>query len=179
MNSKTTSFLAIAALTLSLVCLGLTGYMLSTSTNVAFVESNILLAEYSESKQAQEELAAKIEEWSGNVSTLQQELEALNNTLIEQAEGWSTSQREAHLQQMQAKQQELGRYSNAVNQQAAELEAELMEPVYATINNRIKAFGAQEGYSIVFGTVQGGNILYGTEAVNVTWDFIRYLEGDE
>ena len=179
MNSTTSSTLVIAALILSICSLGIAGYSLTNTDKVAFVESNVLLAEYSESKEAQEELNTKIEEWSANVSTLQNELEGLNNTLLEQAEGWSTREREDHLELMQQKQQELGRYSNAVNQQASQLENELMEPIYATINNRIKAFGKEEGYSIVFGTVQGGNILYGTEAVNVTWDFIRYLEGDE
>ncbi|MCR9133505.1 MAG: OmpH family outer membrane protein [bacterium] len=179
MNSSLSNTLVIASIILSLTAVGITGYTITKPTNIAFVESNVLLTEYSESKEAQEELNTKIEEWSANVTTLQNELEVLNNTLIEQAESWNTSEREAHLENMQLKQQELGRYSNAVNQQASKLESELMEPIYASINNRIKAFGEEEGYSIVFGTVQGGNILYGTEAVNVTWEFIRYLEGDE
>lgn len=179
MNSSLSNTLVIASIILSLTAVGITGYTITKPPKIAFVESNVLLAEYSESKEAQEELNTKIEEWSANVTTLQNELEVLNNTLIEQAESWSTSEREAHLENMQLKQQELGRYSNAVNQQASKLESELMEPIYASINNRIKAFGEEEGYSIVFGTVQGGNILYGTEAVNVTWEFIRYLEGNE
>lgn len=164
---------------ISLIALGLSIFQFSSPKKVAFVESNVLLAEYSESKEAREELNIKIEEWQGNITTLQNELEVLNNELLEKAEGWTTNQREAHLQKMQEKQQEYGRYSQAVNQKAAELETELMEPVYLTINNRIKAFGKEQDYSIIFGTVQGGNILYGDEAINITWDFINYLEGDE
>ncbi len=166
-------------LVISILALGVSIYLLFTAHKIAFVESNVLLAEYSESKEAREELNTSIGEWEANITTLRQELDALNTRLLEQAETWSASEREEHLQAIQAKQQELGRYSQAVNQRAAELEAELMEPVYATINNRVEAFGKEYGYSLVLGTVQGGNILYGEEAINVTWEFIHYLEGDE
>lgn len=164
--------MAIAALSLSVI-------QFFSSQKIAFVESNVLLAEYSESKEAQEEINQRIQEWQANINTLNGELEMLNTELVKQAEDWNTSQREVHLTKMQQKQQELARYSSAVNQKATELETELMEPVYTSINNRIKAFGKERGYKIVFGTVQGGNILYGEEAVNVTWDFINYLEGEE
>ncbi|RNC79738.1 MAG: OmpH family outer membrane protein [Balneola sp.] len=177
--SSTNSSLLYGVLVIALIALGLSVYQFITPKQIAFVESNVLLAEYSESKEAREELNTRIEEWQANVTTLNNELEALNTELVEQAEGWSQSQRDTHLQTMQQKQQELGRYSQAVNQRAAELEAELMDPVYATINNRVEAFAKEYGYSLVFGTVQGGNILYGAETVNATWDFINYLEGDE
>ena len=177
-SNQITPLLALIAV-IAIAALGLSIYQFVTPKKVAFVESNVLLTEYSESKQAREELNAKVQEWQANITTLQQELEVLNNELVEKAEGWNQSQRDTHLQKMQEKQQELGRYSQAVNQKATELETELMEPVYASINNRIEAFGKENGYSIVFGTVQGGNILYGNDAVNVTWDFIKYLEGDE
>ncbi len=167
-----TAVLAIAALSLSL-------FQFFIPQKIAFVESNVLLAEYSESKEAREEINQRIQEWQANINTLNGELETLNTELVEKAEGWSTSKREGHLAKMQQKQQELARYSSAVNQKATELETELMEPVYTSINNRIKAFGKERGYKIVFGTVQGGNILYGEDAVNVTWDFINYLEGQE
>ena len=167
-----TAVLAISALSLSVI-------QFFSSPKVAFVESNVLLAEYSESKQAREEINQRIQEWQANINTLNGELETLNTELVEQAEGWSTSKREEHLARMQQKQQELARYSSAVSQKATELETELMEPVYTSINNRIKAFGKERGYQIVFGTVQGGNILYGEDAINVTWDFINYLEGEQ
>lgn len=178
LSTNTSPLLYIIAI-IAIAALGLSIYQFTSPKKIAFVESNVLLEEYSESKEAREELNTKIQEWQANITTLQNELEVLNTELIENAEGWSQTKRDAHLETMQEKQQEYGRYNQAVNQKAGELETELMEPVYLTINNRIKAYGKEQGYSIVFGTVQGGNILYGDEAVNITWDFIKYLEGDE
>lgn len=172
------NWISVSALIAATVALIFSIYQFNGSSKIAYVESNVLIAEYSESKEARGELDTKIKEWQANINTLNGELEALNTELVEKAEGWDTQKREAHVAKMQQKQQELGRYNAAVNKKASELETELMEPVYASINSRMKAFGKEKGYKIVFGTVQGGNILYGDEAINVTWDFINYLEGE-
>lgn len=178
MTNKSTNWVSVSALIAATGALIFSIYQFNGSPKIAYVESNVLLAEYSESKEAREEINTKIEEWQANINTLNGELETLNTELVENAEGWSTSKREEHLGKMQQKQQELGRYNAAVNKKASELETELMEPIYASINSRMKAFGKEKGYKIVFGTVQGGNILYGDEAVNVTWEFINFLEGE-
>lgn len=177
-SNKLIFWTSVSSLVLAVTAVLLSLYQFNNSPKIAYVESNVLIAEYSESKEAREELDTKIKEWQANINTLNGELEALNTELVEKAEGWGTQKREEHVAKMQQKQQELGRYNAAVNKKASELETELMEPVYATINNRMKAFGKERGFKIVFGTVQGGNILYGDEAVNITWDFINYLEGE-
>jgi hypothetical protein len=39
----------------------------------------------------------------------------------------------------------------------------------------MKSFGKERGYDIIFGTVSGGNILYGEDAVNITNEFLKYI----
>ncbi len=177
-STNSLNWISLSALLLAVAALVVSFFQINSIPRIAYVESNVLILEYSESKEARTELDAKIKEWQTNINTLNNELEALNTELVEKAESWSKSKREEHLGKMQQKQQELGRYNAAVNKKATELETELMDPVYTSINSRMKAFGKDRGYKIVFGTVQGGNILYGDEAVNVTWDFIKYLEGE-
>ena len=170
-------YVSITALVVSCACLITVVMFLLNKQNVGFVESNILLTEYSEAQKAREQINEKITEWDANLTTLQQELETLNQEMVEKAEQWKQSERDAHLATMREKQQEYARYNAAVSQKATELEAELMQPIYDAINTRMKDYGEAKGFDLVFGTVQGGNILYGADAVNVTEDFISYLEG--
>lgn len=174
-NNK--QYTSIMALVISCACLITMVMFLLNKQNVGFVESNILLSEYSEAQKAREQINEKINEWDANLVTLQQELEALNQEMLEKAEGWKQSERDEHLATLRQKQTEYARYNAAVSQKASELEAELMQPIYDAINTRMKDYGKSKGFDLVFGTVQGGNILYGADAVNVTEDFIQFLEG--
>jgi Skp family chaperone for outer membrane proteins len=50
----------------------------------------------------------------------------------------------------------------------AQRDQELMAPVIAEINSGIKKFAQKNGYKLVLGTLQGGVVLHGEDAVDVT-----------
>ncbi|RMF60083.1 MAG: OmpH family outer membrane protein [Calditrichaeota bacterium] len=146
-----------------------------TNPKIAYVNSAILLEKYPGAITARDSLNAQIERWSQNVKTLEKELEQLNSELITQAEKWDKKTLKKKQGVIKKKRQDYARYSRAVQEKAARLEQELFQPVYTEINAYMKDFGDKEGYEIIFGTLAGGNILYGRDAVNVTDEFLAYV----
>jgi len=43
------------------------------------------------------------------------------------------------------------------------------------VNSFIKEYGTQHNYNIIFGTTQGGNIVYAVDALNITDDVLKSL----
>ena len=77
------------------------------------------------------------------------------------------------------KQIDYARYSKAINEKAMKLEQEIFQPVYDKLNLAIKEFGNEKGYSIILGTMDGGNILYAENSSNITNNFLEYASEKE
>ncbi len=133
---------------------------------------------YAGAVQARERLQARSGEWGENVRTLQVELATLNQDIVEGSESLSASALDAKRDSIATKERELARYARAVRDKGTQLEQELMEPVYAELNARIKDFGRERGYDIIWGTVAGGNILYAREGEDLTEALLEFLKAE-
>jgi outer membrane protein len=98
----------------------------------------------------------------------------LNQDLVENGNGLSKKVINEKQDAIKKKQNDYVNYSKAINEKAAELEKELLEPVFTELNNKITDFGKAKGYEIIFGTLAGGNILYGNSATDLTEEFLSY-----
>jgi outer membrane protein len=96
--------------------------------------------------------------------------------MVGNASKWSHAQLAQKEEVMKKKQSEYARYRNAINEKAQQTENEIFQPVYADINAKIADFSKAKGYDIVFGTVSGGNILYGDKAVDLTDKFLEFTQ---
>lgn len=173
--NKYTPWLLAAALLLSVLSLGFSMYHHIGEPQIAFVESNVLMNKYVKAQANREKLDKRIQGWESNLKTLQKELQKLNREMVKEAGSWSENTKSQKMAAIKEKREEYMKYNQAVNEKAKKLEKELMQPVYNSINAQMKTFGKERGYDIVFGTVSGGNILYGEDAVNVTNDFLEFI----
>lgn len=141
--------------------------------SIAYVDSAVLMERFDGAIQARATLESQLEEWDANVRTLETEAQALQQRLVDA----QTAGRSFRVLQdsLTAKQRDLARYVRATQAQAAEKEQELLEPVYAELNALIQDFSDANGYDLLFGTVAGGNILYGTGSVDATEALIAYV----
>jgi outer membrane protein len=144
------------------------------SPKIGYVDSATLLQQYKGAAAAKGKLDKELEEWQKNVKTLETELAQLNQEILKASEKWDRQQRSRKKEEFEKKQTDYARYSRAVNEKAVKREQELMQPVFDELNAHIKDFGHQHGYKIIFGTVAGGNILYGQEATDITGEFLAY-----
>jgi outer membrane protein len=142
---------------------------------IGYIESSVMMEKYQGAQKAREEMNTKSEEWKKNIQTLETELNQLNQEMVKDAGRWSRATLAQKQEKMQQKQQEYGRYSRAINEKAQQLEKELFTPVYNELNAKLTDFGKAKGYDIIFGTISGGNILYGDTAADVTEKFLEYI----
>ncbi len=143
---------------------------------VGYIESSVMMEKYQGAIKARTEMNTKSEEWRKNISTLETELNQLNQEMVQNAAKWSRATLQQKQEKMQQKQSEYGRYSRAINEKAQQLQNELFQPVYAELNTKIAEYGKAKGYDIIFGTVSGGNILYGDKAADITEKFLEYVQ---
>lgn len=144
------------------------------SSKVGYIDSSILMEKYPPAITAREEFQRKSLTWKENVKTLESELMQMNKELIESSNHFSKKDIQEKQEAIKKKQNDYANYSKAINEKAVELEKELFEHVFTELNNRINDFGKENGYEIIFGTLTGGNILYGSNNNDLTEEFLSY-----
>lgn len=144
------------------------------SPQLGYVNSSALLEKYPAAIAAREKIKKQTEEWHQNIKTLELELGQLNQDLIENNQEWDKATRKSKQENFAERQKEFLRYNHVAKEKAAKLEQELMQPVLDELNRRMNAFGDEHGYDIIFGTVNGGSILYAQRAVDLTDQILAY-----
>jgi outer membrane protein len=152
---------------------------LINSPKLGYVDSGILLNSYERIVSAREEINKQSIDWQTNIKTLEGELNVLNIEFLNNSDGWNKKTREVKQEDFAKKQNELAKYSQAIKLKTAELEQKLMLPVFNHLNNRLKNFGEEKGYDIIFGTVSGGSILYSRQVNDLTDEFLRFISEKE
>lgn len=126
----------------------------------AYVNPSKLLQGY-HSAQAQHELfQAKTRDWQLRIDSLGTEMQALNK---------------APAATRAAKEQQLLRYREAIEQQAQRENQRLTQAVLAEINAYLKQYGKQKGYTFILGATESGNIVYAAEGTDISDDVLQGL----
>ncbi len=143
---------------------------------IAYIESGKMMEKYPTAVKARAELTKKTDEWKKNISTLEAELTEMNKVMMEQGTQWDKQKLLNKQEEFNKKQQDYARYTRAISEKAQQKEQEIFTPVYNEINANLKKFGEKKGYSIIFGTLSGGNILYANDGEDITEEFINYVK---
>lgn len=169
MTRSSILILSVAAVALATAFIG----QLQTP-RLGYIDSSALIEQYPRAVAVRAELQATVGEWEANATTLRAELDTLGTRLVQ--DDLPSRERAALRDSVESKRQELVRYSRAVSERAAALEAEKMQPVFDEINARLERFGKAEGYDLIFGTLAGGSVLFAQDAADLTDDFLAYAE---
>ena len=143
---------------------------------VGYVNSNLMLENYPGAIAAREKLNAQMTEWQENIKTLEAELSQLSQELVDKGKKLDKKTLAEKNDALKKKQEDYLRYTRAIQEKAATLEQELMQPVFDEINVFITDYGEEEGYAIIFGTLSGGNILFAQDAADLTDEFLAYVK---
>lgn len=144
----------------TLVVAGAAGFLAcqwrSRRPEVVFVKTNEVMARYKGAVQAREKFQKDTSVWAEESKQLEQKLQDLGKT----AKPTDTKAVE------QARQ--MASRLKALRDKGAQHDQELMQPIVAEVNSSIKKFARNHGYKLVLGTLQGGVVLHGEEALDVT-----------
>lgn len=163
----------VVAFLISLMVAGL--WFWKQAPSIGYAETGVIMSEFTEAIKARKEFEGAQKEWDKNLKRINDSLLATMNRMKQEYEKASPKERAAMSQNLEKWNADLQRYSGAIKRMSEEKEKELMTPVLSKLNGFMKTWGRENGYDMIFGTMNGGNILQAGERFNVTRDLLKDL----
>jgi Skp family chaperone for outer membrane proteins len=161
--------IALVAFIFSLISLILNGS--NSGLQWGYIDSTMVLEGSQIGLQAKSQIDRKLEEYQGEISNLEKELEILQN-LVNDNEDNSPEL----LSQLNSRTSEYESLLTRANQEMTVFQNEVMTPVAEKINQALVNFGEANNYDFIFGATSLGSIAFATEELNLTDEFIEYLD---
>ena len=142
---------------------------------IAFVRTATIIEQYKGTQEAQALYQEKIAEWQSQVDTLQFDLKRAIDSYNQELTNLNNTQIQARQVALDHQQNQLQKYEQVVYEKASKEEEKYMQGVLNQINSFIEKYGKEKGYDLVLGTTQSGNIMYATDAIDITQEVIKGL----
>lgn len=178
LSQKAVNRIAAAALFLSITSVAVLAVMLitgGTEKRIGVVRSNNLIQGYKAMQDAQERYENKQKVWQTSISTLEEELQsAVENYRAVYA---SLSKAEIQKQELALEQKRSNyvQYTRSIKEKVEAEENGMMQGVLNQINSFVEQYGKEHGFDVILGTTAAGNVLYGTESVDITDEVLKAL----
>jgi outer membrane protein len=151
---------------------------LDSKEEIVYVDSVKLLAKYKGMESVKTALESKSNGFKSNLDTLRIELEKSVAQLNESRVNSSKSQLKAMETTIAMKQEQYYNYEKAATDQYLAEEKELSVKLMDKVNDYIKRYGEQKGYSIVLTNNPYGNIAYASKAKDITDEVLAGLNNE-
>jgi Skp family chaperone for outer membrane proteins len=130
---------------------------------IAYVESSRLTIGFAEAAKVDRELQAADKEWRDKLKLLQDSLAVFIQTMAVEYDKSSAAKKRELQDLLSAKNQQINNFRDANVKKIQSMQAERMKSVFDKANIYIDEYGKKHRYSIIFGTVAGGSILFGNK----------------
>lgn len=142
---------------------------------IAYINPVKLSQEYEGVQVKLRQFEATTGPWRAQVDTLAAELQRAGAKYQQESMQLTPAQRTAREQELGQRQQQLAQYRDAVMQKATAERQRLDKEVMDDINPYLKEYGAREGYTLILGATEAGNIVYADEAADITDEVLKGL----
>lgn len=172
-SMKVFSSVLIAAVVV--LCYAIVNEMFFTP-RIAYINTGKLLVGFSEASKVESELKVEDDKWQAQYKALNDSLQAQINKMSKEY-NTATSAKKKELQDMlSARNQQVNNFRQANMRNMDMLRQKMMQTVFDKANVYLAEYGKKHRYSIVFGTVAGGSILYGDERkYDITDEIVKGL----
>lgn len=158
-----------------LISLGTVLYVQLTKPKLGYVKTAELFEGYLGMREAKRQYSQQVSGWQSNLDTLGKDYRrALSAYELEMPR--------LNKQAKQEREQLLGRQAKSIEDYQASLQERMVqedkrltEGVVNQVNAYVAEYGEKNGYTLVMGTTNGGNILYGAEATDITDEVLKGL----
>ncbi len=142
---------------------------------IGFVDNVKLMDGYQEKIEVENKFKAKAELMNKKRDSITQAFQLEYQALQTKAQSWSQKKAQEELGLLQQKSQFLGQQIQQEEQQL-QIEGQTeMDSVVSKVKKEIKAYGEANGYTYILTGGEGGSVLYGVEAKNLTTDVLKIL----
>lgn len=145
------------------------------SSQQVYVDVNKLLDGYERTKVVRSEYESKAKTLQANVDSLLNAWQKEITTYEKERSAMSKKELELKQQLLSSQQRQISNYQQAIEQQLQEEDQKSTQTVINDINDYIKEFGERNGYRMIYGASGGGNIMYASDAADLTDEVLTGL----
>jgi outer membrane protein len=141
----------------------------------AYVDTTLLMKEYTEAKDLEAKYKAKSEEkgrqLDAEIARFKQDAASFQSQAEANGQAWA-QQKGAELQK---REQQLTYAQQALSQQLQQESGAEMDSLVSGVKKYIKTYGREKGYSYIYGTGDAASILYAEDKFDITKEIIKSL----
>jgi len=145
---------------------------------IVYVDAVKLVNGYKGMQQARKDYEAKAGIWKANVDSLKTELEVKIKEYQAQQAKLSAKEKALTEELLRAKQEQFLNYQQAIAEKIQKEDQELTAKVLGRVNDYIKRYGEERGYSIIMAATQYGNIVYSKGEKDITDQVLKGLNNE-
>ncbi|MGD1945420.1 MAG: OmpH family outer membrane protein [Croceivirga sp.] len=142
---------------------------------IGFVDNLELMDGYQEKKDVENKFKARAEVMNKKRDSISQAFQLEYQSLQTKAQSWSQKKAQEELGLLQQRSQFLGQQLQQEEQQMQTEGQTEMDSVVSKVKKEIEAYGKANGYTYILGGGEGGSVLYGTEAKELTGEILKIL----
>jgi outer membrane protein len=143
---------------------------------IAYVSTGKLMIGFSEASKVENELKVEGDKWQAQLKSLQDSLQTTINNMSKEYNTATPAKKKELQDMLSARNQQVNNFRQANIRKMEDLKQKKMQGVYDKANVYISEYGRKRHYSMIFGTVAGGSIMYGNDAnYDITEDLIKGL----
>lgn len=150
-------------------------HSIKSKSKIGYVRSAVLVEKFNKAIDVKKGFQKEIEEWDKNARTLQQEFIELKTLYEKERPKLDSRDRDKREKVLSNKEQEYFKYTQAIRDKAMKHEKEIMQPVFDEMNQCIEEFAEKRGYRVIFGTLEGGNLVYANDTMDLTDKILKEL----
>ena len=141
----------------------------------AYVDTSVLMKEYTEAKDLEAKYKAKSEEkgrqLDAEIARFKQEASGFQAQAQANGQAWA-QQKGAELQK---REQQLGAAQQQLAQELQQESGKEMDSLVSGVKKFIKTYGKEKGYTYIYGTGDAASILYAEDKYDITKEIIKEL----
>lgn len=160
------------------IAVGTLYYLQFDKDEVVYIDSTKVLQEYQGMINARSTYQQKAKVWQSNVDTLAIEVNRAIQDFEQSKSTMSDKEQQLSKQLIRTKQTQLTDYQKAIQDKAAQEDAQMTRQVLEEVNAYIADFGEKHGYRIILAATEYGNLVYAEDALDITEEVIKGLNAN-
>lgn len=144
-------------------------------SKIGYVDNVELMDKYKEKMDVEADFKIKADALTKKRDSISQAFQVEAQAFQATAEKLSQEKAQEQYGQMQQRGQMIGQQLQQQDQQLQAIGQVEMDSIVSKVKKEIEAYGKANGYTYILGGGEGGSVLFGTDANNLTDDVIKIL----
>ncbi|WP_318311034.1 OmpH family outer membrane protein [Flagellimonas crocea] len=142
---------------------------------IAYVDSVKILEDYQEKVDVDSRYQTRAQAMNRKRDSISQSFQMQLQEFQSKAQNMSQQSAQEEYSQLQQRGQQIGQRLQQEEQQLQQVRQTEMDSVVEKVKKEIRAYGKANGYTYILGGGDGGSVIYGDEAKNVTDAILKIL----